>query len=161
MQSTLVAVGGKGTNPKTTLYIGGIHEDVKEAGLQIIFQAFGDIKDVNIPLDNATGQHRGFGFVEFEDKEDAAAAIDNMHNSIYLGKVLRVNYAQPMKIKGGDKGFSHQPVWADSDNWFEKMTAENELEKLETEQKRKEEREEADKFTPKDPMQSVEDTFGV
>jgi hypothetical protein len=23
-----------------------------------------------------------------------------------------------MKIKGGDKGFSHQPVWADADNWY-------------------------------------------
>lgn len=35
------------------------------------------------------------------------------------GRVLRVNYAQPMKIKGGDKGFSHQPVWADADNWYD------------------------------------------
>ena len=24
-----------------------------------------------------------------------------------------------MKIKGGDKGFSHQPVWADADNWYD------------------------------------------
>ena len=30
-------------------------------------------------------------------------------------RVLRVNYALPMKIKGGDKGFSHQAVWADAD----------------------------------------------
>jgi peptidyl-prolyl isomerase E (cyclophilin E) len=47
----------------------------------------------------------GFGFIEFEEKEDAAAAIDNMHNSEIYGRVLRVNYAQPMKIKGGDKGW--------------------------------------------------------
>jgi peptidyl-prolyl isomerase E (cyclophilin E) len=47
----------------------------------------------------------GFGFLEFEEKDDAAAAIDNMHNSEIYGRVLRVNYAQPMKIKGGDKGW--------------------------------------------------------
>ena len=33
------------------------------------------------------------------------------------GRVLRVNYAQPMKIKGGDKGWASQPVWADADDW--------------------------------------------
>ncbi len=35
-----------------------------------------------------------------------------MHNSELYGRVLRTNYAQPMKIKGGDKGFSHQAVRA-------------------------------------------------
>lgn len=44
--------------------------------------------------------------------QDAADAIDNMHNSELYGRVLRTNYAQPMKIKGGDKGFSHQAVRA-------------------------------------------------
>lgn len=32
-------------------------------------------------MDHATGTHRGFGFIEFEAPEDAAAAMDNMHNS--------------------------------------------------------------------------------
>ena len=50
--------------------------------------------------------------------QDAADAIDNMHNAELYGRVLRCNYAQPMKIKGGDKGFSHQPVWADADDWY-------------------------------------------
>ena len=49
--------------------------------------------------------------------QDSADAIDNMHNAELYGRVLRCNFAQPMKIKGGDKGFSHQPVWADADDW--------------------------------------------
>ena len=47
-----------------------------------------------------------------------------MHNAELYGRVLRCNYAQPMKIKGGDKGFSHQPVWADADDWYERAEAE-------------------------------------
>lgn len=56
MQSLLVSVpGGKGTNPKNVLYVGGLEENVNEAILHSAFIAFGDIKDVNIPLDNTTG----------------------------------------------------------------------------------------------------------
>lgn len=68
MESTVVAVQGKGTNPKTTLYVGGLEENVTESDLHTTFIAFGEIKDVTIPLDNTTGKHRGFGFVEFEEK---------------------------------------------------------------------------------------------
>lgn len=64
----MVTVQGKGTNPKTTLYVGGLEESVTEAELHTAFIPFGDIKDVSIPLDNTTGKHRGFGFVEFEEK---------------------------------------------------------------------------------------------
>jgi peptidyl-prolyl isomerase E (cyclophilin E) len=137
MATTIVAVEGKGTNPKTTLYVGGLEDSINEASLHAAFIPFGDIRDVNIPLDHATGKHRGFGFVEFEEKEDAAAAIENMHHAEINGRVLKVNYAQPMKIKGGDKGWSHQPVWADADRYMEEMEAEQELEQLEKEHKKK------------------------
>ena len=50
-----LAAGGKGTNPKTTLYVGGLEENVNEAILNSAFIPFGEIKDVNIPLDHATG----------------------------------------------------------------------------------------------------------
>ncbi|KAL6754007.1 nuclear cap-binding protein [Haematococcus lacustris] len=136
MTTTLVAVGGKGSNPKTTLYIGGLEETVNEALLHAAFLPYGEIKDVNIPMDHATGKHRGFGFVDYEDKDDAAAAIDNMHNAELLGRVLKVNFAMPMKIKGGDKGWSHQPIWADADTYMAELEAEQELATLDAEQQK-------------------------
>jgi len=51
---------------------------VDEKVLHAAFIPFGDIMDVQIPLDYETEKHRGFAFVEFESAEDAAAAIDNM-----------------------------------------------------------------------------------
>jgi RNA recognition motif-containing protein len=57
--TTLVATGGKGSNPKTTLYVGGLAENVNEEILQAAFLPFGNLKDINIPLDHATGKHRG------------------------------------------------------------------------------------------------------
>lgn len=86
METTVVAVQGKGSNPKTVLYVGGLEESVTELSLKSAFIPFGPVKEVNIPLDHETGKHRGFGFVEFEDREDAADAIDNMHNGELFGR---------------------------------------------------------------------------
>jgi peptidyl-prolyl isomerase E (cyclophilin E) len=52
--------------------------------------------------------------VEFEEREDAAAALDNMNNAELYGRVLKVNIAKPMKIKLG----SAKPVWAEADDWY-------------------------------------------
>ncbi|GKD25771.1 peptidyl-prolyl cis-trans isomerase E [Tanacetum coccineum] len=73
------------------------------------FIPFGDIKDVKTPLDQATQKHRSFGFVTFLEREDAAAAMDNMDGAELYGRVLTVNYALPEKIKGGEQGWAAQP----------------------------------------------------
>ena len=57
---------------------GGLAEDVDVDMLRAAFIPFGDIVDVQIPMDPNSESHRGFGFVEFEMVEDANAAIDNM-----------------------------------------------------------------------------------
>lgn len=122
-----------GTNPKTTLYVGGLEENVDEGVLHSAFITFGDIKDVNIPLDQSTQKHRGFGFVTYLEKDDAASAMDNMHNAELYGRVLTVNFAQPIKVKGGEQGWAAQPVWADADTWFERQQQEEEAQKLQEE----------------------------
>lgn len=60
------------------LLVGGLAEEVDEKVLHAAFIPFGDIIDVQIPLDYESEKHRGFAFIEFEAAEDAAAAIDNM-----------------------------------------------------------------------------------
>uniref|UniRef100_A0A914GSG0 peptidylprolyl isomerase n=1 Tax=Globodera rostochiensis TaxID=31243 RepID=A0A914GSG0_GLORO len=98
---------------KRTVYVGGFGEEVNEKILTLAFIPFGDIVGVSIPLDNETGKHRGFGFVEFELPEDSAAAIDNMNDSEIYGKTVRVNFARPPKVNER----SQRPIWAD-DEWL-------------------------------------------
>lgn len=104
---------------KRMVYVGGLAEEVDEKVLHAALIPFGDITDVQIPLDYSTQKHRGFGFVEFEMPEDAAAAIDNMHESELFGRTIRVNLAKPMKIKKG----SSRAVWKD-DTWMTKHVGE-------------------------------------
>ena len=81
MQTTLVDVEGQGKNPKTTLYVGGLDECVDKKSFYAAFLPFGDIMDVSIPLDHKTGKHRGFAFIQYENSEDAEAALDNMNHA--------------------------------------------------------------------------------
>merc|ERR1719187_774646 len=102
---------------KRILYVGGLADEVTEEIIRLAFVPFGDIVDIQIPLDYETEKHRGFSFVEFELPEDAAAAIDNMNESELFGRTIRVNLAKPQKAKEG----SSRPVWAD-DDWLKKYS---------------------------------------
>ena len=42
------------------------------------------------------------------------------------GQVLRCNFAQPQKSRGGESGWSAQPVWADADAYQEALVEEEE-----------------------------------
>jgi RNA recognition motif-containing protein len=82
---------------------------VDEKILHAAFVPFGEVKDVKTPLDQSTQKHRSFGFVTFLEREDAAAAMDNMDGAELFGRVLTVNYAFPERIKGGEQGWAAQP----------------------------------------------------
>jgi peptidyl-prolyl isomerase E (cyclophilin E) len=75
---------------------------------------------------------------------------------------LQVNYAQPMKIKGGDKGWSHQPVWADADEYLAEQQAEEEFARLEKEQedRRKQQQLQQQLQQGPDPMEALEAAAG-
>ncbi|KAG0054432.1 hypothetical protein BGZ83_011226 [Gryganskiella cystojenkinii] len=101
---------------KSTLYIGGLDEQVTTQVLHAAFIPFGEITQIEIPPDpTSTAPHRGFGFVEFEFPADAEAAQDNMHLSELFGRTIKVNLAKPLKGGlGGGRG-PERAIWADED----------------------------------------------
>nr|AFK36237.1 unknown [Medicago truncatula] len=56
------------------LYVGNLHFNMTEANLREIFEPFGQIEVVQLPLDMETGHCKGFGFVQFAHLEHAKAA---------------------------------------------------------------------------------------
>ncbi|CAH0388631.1 unnamed protein product [Bemisia tabaci] len=102
------------SSKKRTIYVGGLAEEVDEKVLSAAFIPFGDVVDIQLPLDYETEKHRGFAFIEFEFSDDAAAAIDNMNDSELFGQTIRVNFAKPQKIKEG----STRAVWSE-DTWLQ------------------------------------------
>lgn len=108
-----------GDTLKRTLFVGGLEDNVTRDVLRAAFIPFGEILNVEVPLDRNSKQHKGFGFVEFEEEEDADEAIANMHEAELYGQVLTVNKAHAPRGKVDARS---KPVWAD-DFFYRKRLA--------------------------------------
>ena len=98
---------------KNHLYVGGLAEEVSEGLLRAAFIPFGEIKDVSIPVQRDEHKHRGFGFVTFEEADDAADAVDNMHDAELYGRVLNVTVAKPQTVLDQSKAVWNAEEWMD------------------------------------------------
>lgn len=76
-----------------------------------------------------TEKQRGFAFIEFDEVEDAFAAIDNYDQTDFMDRTIRVRKSKPMYLKPN----YHVPVWH-NDNWLQEI----ENKKLENERLTKE-----------------------
>ena len=68
-----------------------------DADLESTFAEFGTVSSAKIIMDRETNRSKGFGFVEFNSKEDAESAIENLNGKEVSGRSLVVNEARPPK----------------------------------------------------------------
>ena len=94
----------------TKLYIGNLPYGTTESDLQTLFEGAGQVSTISIVRDRATGQARGFAFVEMSDVEGARRAISELDKHQLGGRSLTVNEAKPMAARpsGGGGGFGRQ-----------------------------------------------------
>ena len=88
----------------TKLYVGNLPYETTESDLQTLFESAGSVSTVNIVRDRATGQARGFAFVEMSDEDSAKRAISELDKHAYGGRNLTVNEAKPMTPRGSGGG---------------------------------------------------------
>ena len=88
----------------TKLYVGNLPYETTESDLQALFEGAGQVSTINIVRDRATGQARGFAFVEMIDVDGARRAISELDKHQYGGRSLTVNEAKPMEPRGNGGG---------------------------------------------------------
>jgi len=86
------------------IYVGNLSYNTTDEGLQAAFAAFGTVRSAAVIMDRETGRSRGFGFVEMDNDDEAAAAIAALNGSQLDGRTLTVNEAQPRADRGGRGG---------------------------------------------------------
>ncbi len=77
------------------LFVGNLGAQITESELRELFSAHGSVLDVNLVLDDETGQSRGFGFVTMASEEIAQAATRALDRSRLRGGVIEVDVARP------------------------------------------------------------------
>lgn len=85
------------------LYAGNLPFTMTDDELRDLFAEAGQVSSAKVITDRATGQSRGFGFVEMETKLEGQKAISMLNGRTIDGRGLTVNEARP-QTKGGFGG---------------------------------------------------------
>lgn len=86
------------------LYVGNLAFSTEENAIEGLFSQAGPVQSVSLVRDRATGQSRGFAFVEMESEEGARQAIERFNETELDGRRLTVNEARPQEPRGGGGG---------------------------------------------------------
>ncbi|WP_431209624.1 RNA recognition motif domain-containing protein [Puia sp. P3] len=89
------------------IYVSNLAFNVQDEDLREFFTPYGEVTSARIIMDKATGQSRGFGFVEMNDDAAARKAIEELNNATVEGRNIRVTEARPKEerpSRGGNSG---------------------------------------------------------
>ncbi|MEZ4469107.1 MAG: RNA-binding protein [bacterium] len=101
------------------LFVGGLAWGTDDDGLRDAFERFGEVSDAKVITDRETGRSRGFGFVTFENANDADSAMQAMNGAQLDGRTLNVNEAAERAPRpgGGGGGGRGGPSRGGRDRW--------------------------------------------
>ena len=90
---------------QATVRVTNVSTDATRDDMHELFRPFGPIARVSVPQDRATGEGRGFAFIDFYNHADAAKAIEAINGKGFNYLILNVDWARPSADGGGgDRG---------------------------------------------------------
>ncbi|CAI9568408.1 unnamed protein product [Staurois parvus] len=91
------------------LFVGGLSFETTEQSLEEVFGKYGHVCEVVVVKDRETKRSRGFGFITYENCDDAKDALQGMMNGKTVdGRQIRVDHAGKSSSdrRGGYRGGS-------------------------------------------------------
>ncbi|GAX81117.1 hypothetical protein CEUSTIGMA_g8551.t1 [Chlamydomonas eustigma] len=79
------------------VFVGGLDYELTEGDVLAVFSQYGEIVDLNLVRDKATGKPRGFAFVAYEDQRSTNLAVDNLSGATVAGRIVRVQHVKNYK----------------------------------------------------------------
>jgi RNA recognition motif-containing protein len=89
------------------LFVGNLPYKATENDIQDFFSEAGvQVDSVNLMRDRFSGEARGFAFVEINDQNVAAQAVETCNGRQLMGRALVVNEARPVERRErGERNF--------------------------------------------------------
>ncbi|KAE8631749.1 hypothetical protein XENTR_v10001291 [Xenopus tropicalis] len=81
------------------LFVGGLNFETTEESLEQVFSKYGQVAEVVVVKDRESKRSRGFGFVTFENPEDAKDAMMAMNGKSVDGRQIRVDQAEGSSVE--------------------------------------------------------------
>lgn len=78
----------------TRIFVGNLAYDATEGDVRGLFERYGRVASVQLPLERGSGRARGIAFVAMPRLEDADEAITRLNGSTHGGRRLVVNVAR-------------------------------------------------------------------
>ncbi|KAG8454347.1 hypothetical protein GDO86_000834 [Hymenochirus boettgeri] len=101
----------KGKEPPKKVFVGGLSPETTEEQIKQYFGGFGEIENIELPMDTKTNERRGFCFITYTDEEPVKKLLESRFHQIGTGK-CEIKVAQPKEVyrqqqqKGGGGGGS-------------------------------------------------------
>ncbi|NJM71504.1 MAG: RNA-binding protein [Scytonema sp. RU_4_4] len=83
-----------------SIYVGNLSYKVEENDLKRVFSKYGVVKQVQVSINQKTGEKKGFAVVEMETDAEEVAAIRSLRGLELMGHSLKMNKART-KLDGG------------------------------------------------------------
>lgn len=85
--------GSKSDSNGFSIFVGDLSSEVDDQYLGLAFAEFQSMTEARVMMDHNTGRSRGYGFVTFASKSDAARAIDALQGQFIGSRKVRCNWA--------------------------------------------------------------------
>ena len=89
------------------IYVGNLPYSATDQRLAQLFAPYGAVTEARLIVDRASGQNKGFGFVEMSDDRAARTAIAELNGTVVDDRAIRVSEAQartdrPARVRRGE-----------------------------------------------------------
>lgn len=78
------------------LFVGNIAWSATKEDLEALFSQHGEVSET-ILIKDENGRSKGFGFISFENDQEAIAAMEALNGAEFAGRALFVNEARPQE----------------------------------------------------------------
>lgn len=90
----------------TRIYVGNLPYTADQDQLAQLFSGYGEVSEALIVMDRASGQSKGFGFVQMEDDDAARNAIAALNGTQLGDRTITVSEAKARPERSSSYGSS-------------------------------------------------------